>query len=308
MKYKFCDIDLGNLVTTGLSALTGTAGAALGGLVGGGESRQRAKKGLEYENRYFLKREQELYRRGVVERGLTPQEWYGSPAPGQSGPGGNVGSTLGNEANAMKSIASDSIQRQRDRDTQLAVTKMQTDAAIKAATIGAGATTGAADIQAEAQKFIAANRLKLDQQTLALNIVHTASKLRIEKQQLKKLINEVATSDPKFVMLMKRLSMGIENMISEYFQRHHGIDFDNFRSLPDEKREELIGNMIAMRSHLTAETEFFKQQGESLLDAIMRIFGPGPMPGGIEATEPKKAQLGATSSEPHQTGPNMRVR
>ena len=300
--------------------LGGPLGSEIGGSLGGAidanqaDPRGDTKKGLEYENEAYLAREKALWKRGQ-RRGLTPQEYYGSPAPGVGGPSA-VGVALGNQANARqmqaRSTGVQAFENALNRKTQLGIAKIQADAQVKSAETSAGATKGAANIQAEAQKFIAANRLKLDEKTYQMNMQLAASKMKIEKQQLEKLVNETATSDPQFVKMMKQLSMGVENMLTEYFQRHHGIslyDPESFTNLEEAKRKQLLTAMIAMRANLMSEWSFVQAESASawekvkmMLDNIALLAGDfigKGVPGGTPS-------LG--SGEPYQSGPNMNYR
>ena len=81
---------------------------------------------------------------------MTPQEYYGSPAPGVGGPSGGA-QVLGNMAtqegianrqifaSALGAAADREVQK-RGQDVQLEQTRIQAEAQVKSAELGAGAT------------------------------------------------------------------------------------------------------------------------------------------------------------------------
>ena len=299
--------------------LGGPLGAEIGGSLGGAiDAGQQdpagdTKKGLEYENEAYLAREKALWKRGK-RRGLTPQEYYGSPAPGVGGPSA-VGVALGNQANARKmqsrQFGVNLFENAMNRKTQLGIAKIQADAQKYSADKSAGATEGAANIQAEAQKFIAENRLKLDEKTYQMNLDLAVNKMKIQEEQLKKLVNEVATSDPQFVKMMKQLSMGVENMLTEYFQRHHGIslkDPESFTKLPKEERKQLLTAMIAMRANILPEWSFVQTEATSAFDKIRMLLENIALLAPRAEGAPGGAPSLGSSSEPYQSGMNMNYR
>lgn len=264
---------LGNLIGGGLGAfLGGPAGYALGSSLGsnfdGGERRQQQKKGLEYENRYFLEREQELYRRGVVERGLTPQEYYGSPAPGQSGPGGTVGQTLGNQSNVQNQL-----------NTQVAMelykTKMQTDAQIKVANIGRQGTqdtvAGNVAVQ-ELRNLVEQQKVDLTRRQLEeVAIPAAAAQIGLTEEQIKVAINEIATSDPSFKREITLLTMGFDNTLQNMILRKNGVTLENMHKLSDEKYAALMAEMLGYSSKIGRELRGVVQSAADLIRALQDL-------------------------------------
>ena len=252
---------LGNLVGSGLGVfLGGPAGLSIGSAIGSnfdrGEDRQSTKKGLEYENRYFLRRENELWQRGV-QRGLTPQEYYNSPAPGQGGPSGSVGATLGRNRDVDQ-------QNMQQAAIALQQTKMQTDAQRDVARIQTDAVTRGQDLNYD----IASQTLNLDRARLEIERNKAAATIGKTNKEVDMLVNQIATSKPKFVLLMKQLSMGPLNLLTELTMRHHGIALsnDSFQKMQPEEREKILDEIIALSSKFRIEQSGLSALGEGVVE------------------------------------------
>ena len=149
--------DVGDGIKSAVSTVTEGIGGTIGSAVLGGvgsfigdsinPSEQAApidpeiiRLGHRLDDRSHINRAQFDWRK-AKDRGLTPQEFYGSPAAGGSAASGG-GATLGNSAAAANiqnsKIHQDDKQRTLDRNVELQKTKMQTDAQLKTAEISAG--------------------------------------------------------------------------------------------------------------------------------------------------------------------------
>lgn len=264
----------------------GAAVATLGSkYIGQGEDRQQAKKGLEYENRYALRKEKKLFDR-AMDRGMTPTEYYGSAAPGTPGPGGGVSATLGNQASQKSAMVAQTINAQLGRDVQkrgqdvaLEQTKMQTDAAVETAKIQAGATMGAAGTSAEAtryaadiQKRIAENKLQLSTREYnEVTLPAAAAQLNKTKEETKKLINEVVTSTPEFQRSKILLQMGVENTIQTALLQRFGVDITSKKSmakLSDDQFRNILSVLVAVGSHANREIQGLSSAATSLLRSL----------------------------------------
>ena len=254
--------------------------------------------------------------------GLTNVEAFGSPAAGAGGGTTGSGQTLGNAASSQ-AIADRQIDKDHklawqktvaDNMTALQQTKMQTDAQKDVAETQVGATTRGQDIQKE----IADRDFNLRRdQYLNVTLPEAAANIGKTKQETRKLINETATSDKKFVTAMKQLSMGPANLLVELTMRHHGIALNDnsFKALPKQDREAILGQILALSSKAYTEGKGAAalgkgavEGGESILDSIMSIISnPVGTHKGIEAA-PSLGRPQSSSSEPHATGPNMRYR
>lgn len=315
----------GSLLGAGASALGGgLAGQALGGSPSLGRNMNQEKRLIKLGNKYDLINQKEMYdfRLGRMEEaGLTSVEMFGSPG---SAPGGGTtgsGTTLGNAASSQ-AIANKQIEKDRqlawqktiaDNATSLQQTKMQTDAQKEIASQQVGATTRGQDIQ----KAIAEGRLELDRDTYHLNVKTASANIRKTEQETAKLINEVATSDAKFVTAMKQLSMGPANLLVELTMRHHGIALNDnsFKSLPKEKREAILAQILALSSSTYTEGKGAAalgkgavEGGSGVLDSIISIISnPIGLHEGIEAA-PSLGKPRSKMSEPFRPGPNMSYR
>lgn len=293
------------------------------GVVGASRRSRRAARqsernvvlGHQYDNQFTLEKEQALYDR-ARERGITPTEYYGSSAPGGAAAANTgAGQVLGNadtqEALQARDQKFQMFNKMLDRTTALQQTKMQTDAQRDVADKQVGATTRGQDIQ----KAIADGRLKLDQATYLINLRESAANIKKTEQETAKLINEVVTSTPRFVTMMKQLSMGPTNLLVELTMRHHGLSLSDksFESLPVEKRKKILAQILALSSSTYTESQgaaaalggSMESAGDKIAEWIADLFDTGD---GIEATEEPPPVLGSRMSEPFQSAPNMRIR
>lgn len=235
----------------------------VGGLFGGGERRQQMKKGFEYENRYALKREAELWSR-AEQRGLTAQEYYGSPAAGGANVNGSAAQTLGNAQTQGQQMMVDSMNREADRENQQEITDKNNEAQIKIAEINAGVSERGQDLNKE----IADNILSLDKEKLALQVREVTARIGKTRKETELLTNQIATSDKAFVTAMKQLSMGKENLLVELALRDEGISLsdDNFQKMSKAERERIINRIIALSSTLNQEASGLGKLGAGAVE------------------------------------------
>lgn len=294
------------------------AGPILGGVLGknSGPSRGDVRKQqyrqqkftmqqIQLGNQMDLANQKEMMRHRLetgFSHGLTAYEMFMGPTASAGGGTSGSGQVLGNAANSQGMQ-----QRQLDQDRQLAwqskladistellKTKMQTETQKEVAGVSAGASRYAADTQAA----IAEGRLQLDRDTYKfINLPAAAANLKKSEQEIAKLVNEVATSDKEFVVMMKQLSMGADNMLVEYFSRHHGInlsDPESFTRLPKDKREALLTAMIALKSSSATEARGLSSVlGDAGIDLWNRVFGGEDEDEGIELTPGANQALNA---------------
>ncbi len=205
--------------------------------------------------------------RVAKQRGLTPQEFYGSSAAGGAGSSGGA-QILGNSHDRQQSIQADQAQqsqeRQKDRTTQLQQTQMQTQAQIQTAEIAAGQSGQNVKLQTDTQRYsadlqnaIATKNYKLANQKLqTIDKPKLLAELNINSKQLQKLSNEIATSTPAFTLYMKKLSMGVDNMMVEFLQHSYGVDITNpksVQSMSAAERAAFINHTAAIQSNVFKE-------------------------------------------------------
>lgn len=259
---------------------SGGFGGKRGGFLGGtGFNPDVLRAGHRADNRYFKQRmlwqtpyEDRFHWSKARKRGLTPQEYYGSPVPGMSTPSGPSGgaAVLGNMVSSAnqssKALISDAISGAAERDTALKQTKMQTDAQIKTAEISAGAQNYATDVN----KIIQDNNWKLENRKLEETMLPmVAAGLKKTEQETRKLINEVATSTPKWVRSQKLLEMGIDNTIQTAILQRFGVDItskDDMARLTTEQFNNLISVLFAAASSTVKE-------GQGLMGMITGLLG-----------------------------------
>lgn len=223
-----------------------------------------------------------------LERGMTPYQMFMGPAAGAGGGTTGSGPTLGNAANQAqmneKQIAKERLiaqkERNLDRVTDLTKTAMQTDAQRDVARTAAGATTGAAETTAAATRYkadvddkIAKRIYDLNDKRLDAELKQMAMQLQISEQDLKVRTNDVATSDPKFKVAMKQLSMGPANMLTEMTLRHHGVSFadDSFMKKSKAERERILNEVTALTAKSYVEAHGAAEAGSQILNAWNNI-------------------------------------
>ncbi len=266
--------NLGNALTGAAAggATGGWGGALLGGVAGGMTpntnydkvSRSDVRMGHAEDTRSF--KERDIYSWNQAQaRGLNVSEYYGSSASGGSSSSGGA-NVLGNsqdKANQIKMQQSqETNERQKDRLSQIAQTKMQTDTQKQVAEIQTGTTKRGQDIT----QTTAANALSLSRDQYN-NVVlpKVAAELKISEQQLIKATNETITSAPKWQLMMKRLTMGPDNIYVEAYIKTTGIDptkEGSFSKLNDQQKKKFLDRLIAYKSRTAGE-----------ISGIARLFG-----------------------------------
>ena len=245
---------------------TEAAGTAFGGIpgavVGGVLGNEFARQGAGIGTRQSLGYEAEMWKR-AQDRGLTPQEYYGSPAPGAS-PNAGGGQVIGNQAAQLSSqsmqLAQQASENQKNRDNALEIARIQS-----------GDKRYGHDIQAE----IAANILSLDREKWQQMQKQVAMDLKISEQKLKQEINNVVTSAPEFVMRKISLQMGPDNEWVQAYKAHHGIDPINnpedFKKMSHQERADFLMGFIAYKSH-------FMKEASGLADLLFGSLEPDANP------------------------------
>lgn len=230
------------------------------------DRRKDVRYGHEQDNRYGLAKEASLYARSQ-ERGLTPQEYYGSAAPGASGPSGGA-QVLGNMRSkrdvATKQNLSMLGNAAAERSTKLEIAKIQSQTQLKSAEISSGTQRYSTDVSAttqtraqDLQNAIATKNWALAKKRLeTIETPKLLQELKISRQQFKKLTNEIATSTPKFMLYMKKLSMGVDNMMVEFLQHAFGVDITDPKSvqrMSPSQRAAFLQQTAGINSHAFKE-------------------------------------------------------
>lgn len=288
---------------------SGGFGGVRGGFLGGsGYNPDVVRHGHRLDNRYFLQRHDAMYARAEA-RGLTPQEFYGSPAAGGSGPSGGA-QTLGNmaaSANASsKALMGQVLGAHEQAKTQKRGQDIQAKTQENVANIQKQSAENVAKIQAGAQRRgqdltydIGLRNFKLsEEQYYNVNLPQAQENIRKTQRETEKLINEVATSKPQFVKLMKIMTMSAPNSLNFAIQRMAGIDIsddDQLKRLSKEKRRKLIAALLAVNSNAAAELhgvnysidawlDSMAESAQSIWDGVPSLLGDG-----IEKTTGKRS-------------------
>lgn len=245
-------------------------GAVLGGFTGGitnsimgaidrppttkRMSQYGVRLGHSEDTRSYKERDQYDWQQ-AKNRGLTPQEFYGSSAAGGSSSSGGanvLGNSLDKQNIQKQSMHQESQQRNLDRATQLQQTKMQTDSQQTVAQIQAGVQTAGQKIT----ETLGQGNLKVMQAKLANDTRKLKADLRISDQQFKLLSNQIAISTKKFTLYMKKLSMGVDNMMVEFLQHSYGVDITDPKSvqaMSPAQKAAFINHTAAINSHAFRE-------------------------------------------------------
>ena len=241
-----------------------------------------------------------------LQAGMTPYEMYMGPAAGAGGGTTGSGSTLGNAANqrttAAMQLQADLANKAADRQAMLRQTQMQvagqqaasrnqligtlgsaalstganifgSKTAAEATKDAAETSAGASRYQADIQKQIAENRLQLDQKTFdQVTVPGAAAQIGKTEQETRKLINEIATTEPEFVVQMKKWSMGVDNMMVEYFMKEYDINImgsqKEYLKIPKKKRADFLAAVMAYQSHIAKETKGISGIVQDAMDVL----------------------------------------
>lgn len=190
-------------------------------------------------------------------RGLTPQEFYGSPAAGGSAgvAGSSLGNSLSSQAMARRQLGFQASENEKDRQNKKDIAEIQAGAT----RYSSDQSSGASRYSTQIQQLIAGNRLKFDEQVYkTISLPGAQAELNLTKKQTEKVVNEIATTDPKFLKAMKLLSMGTENMVATMVANSSGIDVTDpkqLMKLTERERSTLLATMIAAGGHTRKEME-----------------------------------------------------
>jgi hypothetical protein len=279
------------------------AGISLGGSKGLGMAKRTQKwtqQNIRLGNSLDMANQKEMFDYRInagLEAGMTPYEMFMGPAAGAGGGTTGSGAVLGNSASQlgkqMMQTKAQNVQFNKQIAADLTKTKMQTDAQKEVAKIQAGTQLDVAEINNQTQKLIAENRLKFDQKTYReITLPEAAARINKTVAETKKAINEIATTEKKFVERMTFLKMGVDNVLATAISDKLGYDISDPKALqkmPLKKREELISTLLAIQSGTGKNIEGLKEQGDKLLNWL---FGEIEKPPAVQV----KPNLGNTTS------------
>ena len=273
-----------------MSFWEGAGAALLGGgaaILGSGGSRGDVAAGLRMEMNTSMQKEAGLWAR-AQQRGLTPQEYYGSSAAGANNVSGSAASTLGNAATEKRKLAStmltEAYQRGQDRKNALDIAKVQADATKTAASTAAGAQTESATITQTGQVAIAQLRNILEDRKVKvterqfeeITLPAAAANLALTTAQVEKAVNEIATSAPDFVKEKILLQMGFENTIQNMVLKRHGLDPTSelsMKSISDDKYAQILTEMLGASSAVGRELRGLATTAHEIVQRLMNFGG-----------------------------------
>ena len=255
---------------------------------------EEARNNLILGNEMDLQNQKDMYdfRLGRMRgAGLTPVEMFGSPASGAGGGTTGSGATLGN---AASSLAQARMQQSTQANTayqieglkaitNLAQTKMETDASKEVAGISAEATTDAADISAGATRYSvdinaalkARDLTRLEKELNQVKIPQLAADLKISEQELRIKMNEVATSDPKFVKMLQVMKMGKDNVLTQFLMERHNVDITDgnaIRNMSKKQKMAFVQDMAAYNSIAFQQVSGIREATEKYIGDFDQYF------------------------------------
>lgn len=268
---------------------SGIAGSLFGGSgQSSGSRRRQARRNqravlqqMRIGNRLDINAQKEVFDDRIdrgLQLGLTPVELFGGSAAGPGGGTTGSGATLGNSMSQQQQQAAELAQQDRLQmqtlgaqiTADLQKTKMQTDAQKDVAQIQAGEQRHQTDTQAKTAAVVNQIRqgeLDLSTRQFEENTLQLLA-MQQEKQphEVKKLINEAATSLPEWQRSQKLLQMGVSNSVNTMLQKRFGIDITDesqMKNLSTEKFRNILSVFMAADSNLYTELAgFFAAQGE----------------------------------------------
>ena len=223
-------------------------------------SRGDARRGHQLDNRFSLEKEQTLYDRAMA-RGMTPQEYYGSSAPGTTGPSGGaqvLGNATQQSVGEAAKMAFDATQRDADRKVTMRGQDAQVEAAKYSADQSRQATqdtvVGSVSVQ-QLRNMMEDRKLTiLERDFEEIRLRAAAEQLELTKQEVKIATNKAATTTPKWEREMKLYSMGFDNVLQTMQLDRAGIeDLRDISKLSDSEYAALLQTIIGNSSTIARE-------------------------------------------------------
>lgn len=260
--------------------------------------RSDARAGRLGQDRSYAWRDQYDWKQ-AEDRGLTPQEFYGSPAAG--GSAATAGASLGNNSgSAMQDFARmqwESSEREKDRQKDKDIAEIQT-----------GTQRDITAEQLRVQQLIENRKADLTERQLNEAVIPAAAaNIGVSEQQVKLLIEQTKTATPSFQRAQKLLSMGVENTLTTMIMKRYGIDPTSgkaMQALTEDQYDEALSLMMAMTSHSYKELQGILS---GIKDAYTATVGQAK--GGLGVDDPGRPELGRNNYRPdtHRRGQGARA-
>lgn len=263
----------------------------LGGAIGGSLlGASNARTGARIDTRAKLGQEQKLWER-AQSRGLTPQEYYGSPAPGNPSSSG-AAQVIGNQANQMTSQA-------MQLGTQVRENEKDRQNALRIEEIRAGVQERGQDLQFETA--LRSYNLQATQY-FETTVPQIAANIKKTEQETAVLINDAITSTPKFVEMMKLLSMGPDNVYVAAVLEAAGVKtIDDIGNLPKAEQQKILAQMLTGKSTIAREAAGFTGQIDDFVDSIIDT-AVSLLPGSGPGIEPADGSPKPSTQQKHRRG------
>jgi len=302
-------------------AAVSAASSYLGGRQASSAAREGTAEGLRREHNYYRKRDRYDWRQ-AKDRGLTPQEFYGSSAAGNSASSGAV-STLGNQLAQAKQAQyqgfGNAVQTAASQAVPVKVAQINQQTALGTARIQAGQSGLNTQMTTSTQYAIAEMRNRIDQGKLDLsnkefNSVSApaaAQALKISAQEFKLKVNEVANTQPAWVREKTLLNMGVDNTIQTLILKRTGYDItkqSDVKSMSPSAYKKILTSLLAAKSSTSTGAAGVQTLWDQITDSIGKHSEAQRQNTNKAINSWRSSKPKSTTSGPYQSGPNMNYR
>jgi hypothetical protein len=234
---------------------------------------QRSINMMNLGNTWDMQNQKEMFDYRInqgIDKGMTPYEMFMGPAAGAGGGTTGSGATLGSQpaklaassvqASTARLAASTEIQKAKmDMASKVITAGIQANTQKEVAEMQTGATRYSADKSSDASQYSAELQYKMKHKELVLSrerfetvdLPMAAANIGKTEQETKEIINRVATSTPEFVVMMKRLQMGPQNILVEYAINNFGfnpLDKGSVEKASEEQKRNFLGLVLGSQS------------------------------------------------------------
>ena len=235
-------------------------------------------RGARRDFRFYRERDQYDWQK-AEERGLTAQEFYGSPAAGGSPDSANT-QTLGNNVSQMYQQAIQLGENEKNRQN-----------AENIARISADATRYSADTAREGVKDTAVTNLAItrlnnivknreidlkEREFNEVTLKAAAANLELTEKEIQIATHKVTTESPDFVRQKILLQMGFDNTLQNYILKKYNVDptsSKSVQSLSDKKYQEILELMLGYNSSIGRELRGTARTATDLVKYLMDFAG-----------------------------------
>lgn len=258
-----------------------------------------ARRGAKRDYRYYKKRDAYDWAR-ARERGLSPQEFYGSPAAGNTPDSANT-QVLGNQSTALMQMAgqlgSEAVQKAKDRKNAKEIAKIQSEATMYAADQSRQASqdqvVGNIAVQ-ELQNVVQNRQIDLKERELEeISLKAAEQNIQLTKKQIQLAANEIANTAPDWVKKRIIMQMGVDNSLQTFILARHKINLskpEDIQNMTDEQYQEVLTTLLGYNSAIGKELRGLGLSAKDLVKKIMSLDWTIPE---SDITGPQRPSLGS---------------